>query len=65
MLQAFIQIRKELELVELIKIGCTGVKYNSDGGSVIKLGNINAINFIELSNLLDEICVWEEEDAEN
>ena len=65
MLQAFQQIRKEIELVELIKIGCTRVKYNSDGGSVIKLGNINAMNFIKLFNILDEICDWEEEDVKN
>ena len=65
MIQAFQQIRKELELVELIKIGYTGVKYNSDSGGVIKLGNIDALNFCKLSNRLDEICGWEEENAEN
>lgn len=56
------QIKLELEVVEIIKFGCTGVKYNSDGGSVIKLGNINAMDFIKLSNRLDEICEWSDED---
>lgn len=64
-LQTLQRIKTELEIIEIIKLGCTGLKYNSDGGSVIKLGNINAMNFIKLSNRLDEICDWRDEVNEN
>jgi hypothetical protein len=49
------QVRKELEIVELIKNNCTGIKYNSNKGSAIKLDNINALDFIKLFNRLSEI----------
>lgn len=49
------QVRKELEIVELIKNNCTGIRYNSNEGSAIKLDNINALDFIKLFNRLSEI----------
>ena len=55
------QIKLELEIMELIKLNCTGLKYNSDGDSAIKLGNINAMDFIKLNNRLDKICDWKDE----
>lgn len=55
------QIKLELEIMELIKLNCTGLKYNSGGNSAIKLGNINAMGFIKLNNRLDKICNWSDE----